>query len=234
MLSYEPDETIAHALDPRAKLLFQLAFAVAAIAHSSPVALVALTGLAIAVLASAGVPVGRVLYGYRYPLGILGVSVLVSAATLGPPWIDAEDGLRTALSAYGVGLVFLVSAAYVRSTPVRHSRAAVQRLVPGRPGKLLGIGVSLVFRFVPVLRDDVGRIREATAIRLGTERSVRDRAARLSALGLDRAFTRADRLSVALQARCLAWNPTLPPLSLSRRDLPVLALALVLPLSTVL
>lgn len=234
MLSYEPGESIAHGLDPRAKLTFQLAFAVAAIGHGAPVALLGLTVLAVAVLRSGGVSIGGVLYGYRYPLAILGVSVFVSAVTFGPPWIDAADGLRTARSAYSVGLIFLVSAAYVRSTPVRHSRAAIQRLVPGRPGKLLGIGVSLVFRFLPVLRDDIGRIREAMAIRLGSERSVSDRAARLGGLGLSRAFARADRLSVALQARCFSWNPTLPALSLSRRDLPVFALALALAVSTVL
>lgn len=228
MLSYVPDETLAHRLDPRAKLAVQLAFAVAAIAHTTPVALAGLTLLAIAILASAGASLKRVLYAYRYPIGVLGLSVVVSAATLGPPWIDAGESVGTALSAYGVGLILLVSAAYVRSTPVRHSRAALQHLVPGRPGKLLGIGVSLVFRFLPVLRRDIGTIRRAIAVRLGTERGATDRAARLSALGLSRAFSRADRLSVALQARCFSWNPTLPQLSLSKRDLPVLALALVL------
>lgn len=228
MLSYVPDETIAHRLDPRAKLAFQLGFAVAAIGHAGPLALAGLTVLAVGVLACAGGSLSRVLYGYRYPLAVLGLSVVVSAATLGPPWIDAGAGLGTALSAYGVGLILLVSAAYVRSTPVRHSRAALQHLVPGRPGKLLGIGVSLVFRFLPVLRRDIGAIRRAIAVRLGTERGATDRAARLSALGLSRAFSRADRLSVALQARCFSWNPTLPRLSLSKRDLPVLALALLL------
>jgi biotin transport system permease protein len=44
--------------------------------------------------------------------------------------------------------------------------------------------------------------------------------------GLRRAFGRSDTLALALQARCLAWNPTLPPLELTARDLPVLALAL--------
>ncbi|MFB6233251.1 MAG: energy-coupling factor transporter transmembrane protein EcfT, partial [Haloarculaceae archaeon] len=41
----------------------------------------------------------------------------------------------------------------------------------------------------------------------------------------------ADRLAVALRARCFAYNPTLPPLSFSRIDYPVLGLAAALALS---
>lgn len=228
MLAYEPDETVAHDLDPRSKLAFQVAFALAAFGYAELEALAGLTLLTVAVLASAGLSLRRVLYGYRYVFGFLAVTVLVSALTIGPPWIDVDDGRTTAVASYRVGMILLVSAAYVRSTPVRESRAAIQRLVPGVVGRLLGIGISLVFRFLPVLRDDVRRIRRAMAVRLGTERSATERVARVSALGLSRAFTRADRLSVALQARCFSWNPTLPSLALSRRDGPVFVLALVL------
>ncbi|MFC4551663.1 energy-coupling factor transporter transmembrane protein EcfT, partial [Halorussus sp. GCM10023401] len=36
------------------------------------------------------------------------------------------------------------------------------------------------------------------------------------------------RFSLALRARCFAWNPTLPPLSTSRVDVPVLAASVAL------
>jgi len=114
---------------------------------------------------------------------------------------------------------------------VRDSRAAIQRTIPGKPGQLLGIGVALVFRFLPVLQGDLRTIREAMAARLGTERSAVDRASTIGILGLTRAFDRADRLSLALQARCFAWNPTLPPLSFSYIDYPVLVIAVALSLS---
>ncbi|MFC6728485.1 energy-coupling factor transporter transmembrane protein EcfT, partial [Natronoarchaeum mannanilyticum] len=52
--------------------------------------------------------------------------------------------------------------------------------------------------------------------------------------GVDRTFRRADRLAVALQARCFAWNPTLPTLSFGTRDAPVLALAVGLAISPLL
>jgi len=114
---------------------------------------------------------------------------------------------RVGLASYRVLLILLVSAAYVRSTPVRDSRAAIQRTIPGKPGQLLGIGVALVFRFLPVLQGDLRTIREAMAAETRNRTGAVDRASTIGILGLTRAFDRADRLSLALQARCFAWNP---------------------------
>jgi biotin transport system permease protein len=49
-----------------------------------------------------------------------------------------------------------------------------------------------------------------------------------------RSLARADRLSLALRARCFAYNPTLPALRFSRLDYPVLALSVGLALTPVL
>ena len=87
------------------------------------------------------------------------------------------------------------------------------------------MGVALVFRLLPLLRADMGTIRDASAARLATERGLLERTVTLATLSLERAFDRADRLSLALQARCFAWNPTLPPLSMSWLDLPAFVLA---------
>lgn len=231
MLTYEPDGTFAHRLDPRSKLAVQIGFAATALAHPTPRALVVLSALTAIVLAAARVPPLRALVAYRFALLVLALAPLVAGATLGAPWFDRADAVASGLASYRVLLVLLVSAAYVRSTPVRDSRAAIQRTIPGKPGQLLGIGIGLVFRFLPVLQGDLRRIREAMAARLGTERGAIDRASTIGVLGLTRAFDRADRLSLALRARCFAWNPTLPSLSFSRADYPVLLLAVVLALS---
>jgi biotin transport system permease protein len=225
MLTYEPDDTFAHRLDPRSKLAVQIGFAATALAHATPRALLVLSGLTAVILVVARVDLFATLYAYRFALFLLAFTPLLAAATLGPPWLDLDDGLTTALASYRVLLILLVSAAYVRTTPVRHSRAAIQRMIPGKPGQLLGIGVALVFRFLPVLQADVRTIRDAMAARLGTERGVVDRIGTIGILGLSRAFDRADRLSLALQARCFSWNPTLPTLAFARRDLPVLVLS---------
>ncbi len=231
MLTYEHDETIAHRLDPRSKLAIQMGFAATALAHTTPRALVVLSIIAAITLIAARVSLWRALVAYRFALVILAIAPFVAAATIGSPWINLEAGMTSARASYRVLLILLVSAAYVRSTPVRHSRAAIQRTIPGKPGQLLGIGVALVFRFLPVLQADLRTIRDASAARLGTERNAVERAGTMGMLGLTRAFDRADRLALALQARCFAWNPTLPALSFSRLDYPVFAIGIVLGLS---
>jgi biotin transport system permease protein len=231
MLTYEPDETLAHRLDPRTKLAVQIGFAATALAHTTPRTLAVLSVVTALVLFGAHVSIRRTLVDYRFALLILALAPLIAGVTLGAPWFDTADAIASGLASYRVLLILLVSAAYVRSTPVRDSRAAIQRTIPGKPGQLLGIGVALVFRFLPVLQGDLRTIREAMAARLGTERSAVDRASTIGILGLTRAFDRADRLSLALQARCFAWNPTLPPLSFSYIDYPVLVIAVALALS---
>jgi len=224
MAGYVPDGAVAHRLDPRSKLLFQAGFAAVAYAFTTPAGLAALTPLAAVCVWSAGGSLRGTLRGYRWAAPFLLTAPLVAGATLGAPWFRLDAAAGAALASYRIALVLLVAGAYVRSTRVRDSRAAIHRTVPGRPGQFLGVGVALVFRFLPVLRRDVVAAREAMRARLGTERPLHERMRRVAVAGLNRAFGRADRLALALQARCFAWNPTLPPLSFRRLDYPVLLL----------
>ncbi|TKX58529.1 energy-coupling factor transporter transmembrane protein EcfT [Halorubrum sp. SS7] len=223
-LSYVPGDSVGHRLDPRSKLLVQVAFAAAAYAYTTPRGLAVLTPLAAACLLAADGG-ARDLWEYRVALPFLLVAPLVAGATLGAPWFRVERAADTGLASYRVFLILVVAAAYVRSTPVRESRAAVQRTIPGRPGVFLGAGVALVFRFLPLLRRDLFAARDAMRARLGGERPVRDRMRIVAVAGIDRALSRADRLGTALVARCFAWNPTLPRLAFRRVDAPALALA---------
>lgn len=234
MLSHVPDDGYAHRLDPRTKLAVQAAFALAAVVHTTPPGLAALTAVALAALAAARAPLVPTLRNYRAFLPLLVAGPVVEAATLGPPWVRPSDAVAPALASYRVVLLLVVSAAYLQSTPVRESRAAIQHLLPGRVGTLLGAGVGFVLRLLPVLADDLRRIRAATAARLGDERGPVERVRLIGVTGLRRALHRADRFDLALRARCFAWNPTLPPLSFGRRDLPALALAAALAAAGVL
>jgi biotin transport system permease protein len=220
MLSYRPGDSVVHRLDPRTKLLGQAAFAAAAFAHTTPRGLAALTLVTGVVLAAGRLSPVRALYGYLPALPFLAAGPLVSVIDVSA-WtvtVDPGSAVDPLLASYRVLLVLLVSAAYLHTTPVRDSRAAIQRLVPGRLGRLFGVGVGLVFRFLPLLRADLRRVRAASAVRLGTERSLRDRMALVGAAGIRRALSRADRLALALRARCFAWNPTLPTLRFGRVD----------------
>ncbi|MEF8774802.1 MAG: energy-coupling factor transporter transmembrane component T [Halobacteriales archaeon] len=234
MLTYKPGDSPAHRLDPRAKLAVQFGFAAAAVAHTTPVGLAALTPVALGALAAAHTSPLAALRAFRYPVALLAVAPLVEGAAAGAPWFVVGDAVPTALASYRVLLVLLVSAAYVRTTPARDSRAAIQHTVPGRAGALLGIGVAATFRFFPLLRRDVTGVREAVRARLGGERPARERMQLVAVAALNRAFRRADTFGLALRARCLSWNPTLPALQFRRRDRAVTALAAALAATAVL
>lgn len=222
---YEPGDSLAHRLDPRVKLLVQAGFAAAAFAHTTPRGLAVLTAVVGVVLVAARTSPLASLAEVWVVVPFLVGAPLLEGAMLSPPYFSLAQARFPALVSYRVLLLVLVSAAYVRTTPVRDSRAAVQRLVPGRAGRFIGIGVAFVFRFLPVLRRDLSRIRDAARARLAGERPVHDRMRLVAISGLGRAFRRADRLALALRARCLAWNPTLPALRLTRRDVPALLVA---------
>ncbi len=218
MFRFDPEPSVFHAFDPRAKLFLQIAVAIASVAIAGPSAVIILCGLATVSLWLVGVSVREFLGGIRFVLALLGMAVLVRGITIGAPWIDttaALDGLEAALR---ILLLVAVGFVYVRTTPIRESQAALQWFVPGRIGRLLAVGVGVVFRFFPVLLSELQAMRTASQARLGDKRPVQDRIGLLTIGGVNRGIERADRLSDALRARCLAWNPTLPPLAASRHD----------------
>lgn len=227
-LTYEPGGSLAHVLDPRTKLAVQAGFVAAAFAYTTPRGLVALTAVTAVFLLAARTSPLAALREVRLVLPLLVGAPLVEGVTLGAPWFVTADAVPPALASYRVLLVLFVSAAYVRTTPVRDSRAAIQRIVPGRPGQFLAMGVAFVFRFLPVLQADVGRIRDAQRARLGTERGTVERMQLLFVTAFNRALDRADRFALALRTRCFSWNPTLPKLHITWLDVPVLLVAAVL------
>jgi len=225
MLRYEPGDSPAHRLDARSKLLVQATFAAAAFAHTDPRGLATLTLLAGCALALSATPVRVALAEYRGVVPFLVAAPVLESVRLGSPWIEPSAAVAPGLAAYRTLLLLALVAAYVRTTPVRESEAAVARLVPGRPGRLLALGVGLVFRFLPVLQADLAGVRTAMRARLGGERPVRDRVRIVATAGLNRVLGRTERLAFALRARCLSWNPTPPPATLDRRDAAAFAAA---------
>ncbi|SEK92916.1 energy-coupling factor transporter transmembrane component T family protein [Haloferax larsenii] len=234
MLTYEPGDSLAHRLDPRTKLAVQISFAAAGLAHTTPTGLAVLGVVAAASLYAADTSPLSALHAIRYAIPFLLLGPVIEAAQFGSPWFDPSAAVTPTLASIRVLLVFFVAAAYVRTTAVRESRVAIQHLVPGRVGVAFGIGVALVFRFLPVVRRDLLRVREANKARLGDQRRVDERLATVAAGGLRRSFARADALALALRARCFAWNPTLPEIRLTRLDAPALVLALGLSVSVFL
>lgn len=223
MLTYQPGDGLARTLDPRTKLLAQIGLAIAAFEMTTPTGLAVITLLVGGVLFASRVgPVDAFAeYGPLVPF-LLGAP-LIAGLTLGAPWFVPAETVGPALASYRSVLLLEVGAAYVKTTPVRDSRAAVAWLVPGRLGRGLALGVAFVFRLLPQLQGDLRRAREASRARLGDTRSLTDRMRFVGLGGLQRATKRADGLSVALRARCLSWNPTPPAMAVTGRDYAVLA-----------
>lgn len=220
MLTYAAGETLAHRMDPRTKLAAQAAFAAAAFANTTPEGLVGLSAVVAGMFAGGRVSPRWALRELRYVLPFLVAAPVVTAVALGPPWVDLAAARVPGLAAARTLLVLLVAAAYVRTTPVRDTRAAIQRHVPGRPGQFLGAGTAIVLRYLALLEGDLRGLRDAMRARLAEERPLRDRVRLVAVGGLNRSFERSDRLALALRARCFAWNPTLPALRFGRVDLP--------------
>ena len=228
MLTYRPGATLAHRLDARSKLACQFGFAIAAFTRPTPRRLLALAALAAFVLLAGRLSPFAVLREYWFVFVILLLAPVSAALSVTQPWVDLDRGAASIVAVSRVALVLVVGAVYIRTTPVRDTRAVVQRYVPGRTGQALGVGMALTFRFLPVLRHDLRTVREAIRARGGQRRSVVDRAQRIAVVGLARALGRSDRLSLALRARCFAWNPTPPEMTFGRWDYPVLALGVAL------
>lgn len=232
MLTYEPGDTLAHRLDARSKLPFQLGFAIAVFGLPVP-ALPALTGVALAGLALARLSPIRVLRATWFVLVLVGLAPLFATLVVGSPWIALSRAWPTVVAGYRVVLVVLVAGAVVATTPVSGSRAVVQRLVPGRVGRLLGVGVALLAHSFPLVLGDVQRGRRAVRARGGGRRSTVTRIRYVTVVGLRRALDRSDRLALALGVRCLSWNPTPPALGWSRADWVVLAVGVALAVSPI-
>lgn len=228
MLSYQPGGTPVHRLDPRSKLLFQMGFGVAVFTHSSATVLGLLSVVAVVALGLCRLSPLAVARAYWLPMLLVAFAPLVATVRFVPPGIEPGRAAASAVAGYRVLLVLALSAAFVVTTPVRATRAAVQRHVPGRLGQLLGVGTGLVFRLFPLLQADLRRTQLAIDARAGGRRSTLDRTRLLVTAGLARILERRETLSVALRARCFAWNPTLPALSFTWLDYPVLALAALL------
>lgn len=227
-LSYVPGDTPVHRLDARSKLLVQFTVALLAFAWGSRYSLGVVWGVVVLGAIAGRLHPRALVTGYTLPFALLTVGVVVRTLSLGPPWVDVPAGRVALEHSLHVAAVLVASAVYVRTTPVSETQAAIARLVPGRTGQLLAAGTSFVLRFLPVMLDDLRTARTAQWARLGDARPLHERMQAVAIAGLNRAFERADRFSLALTARCYAWNPTPPPMAFAPRDWAVSAGALAL------
>ncbi len=215
-------------LDPRSKLMLQVAFVSAAYVHTNPRSLFLLTIVTIAIIWLCGQRILAVLDEFKFVAGFLAMAPFLASLTVIHPYVIVSDAVEPALAAYRVLLIVLVSVVIARVMTAREAEAAIRWLLPGRMGRSMGTGVGLVYRFVPAMSAEARRTRRAITVRGGSARPVSRRIQLVGIVTLVRLLRRADRVSRALRVRCLAWNATVPSLRFTSKDIPALVAVFVL------
>ena len=141
-------------------------------------------------------------------------ATLLAAGPPGRPWLTVTDqGVRVAaLYVCRLALVLALGAAVLRTTvPAAMADAVVSVLSPlrrlGVHGQELGLVLTLALRFLPTLASEVRAVREAQTARGGSVETgpLRLRLKAMESLvvpAFAATLRHADRLSLALQARC--------------------------------
>lgn len=225
-----PGGSVLHRLDPRLKLVL-VACASAASLHGGVAGLVWVGG----VLVAAGALCARLRPGaggggLRW-LGLLLAFVLAAraVATEGAPVFSAlgvtvtAEGLRDgAVVCLRLALAWLVGALLTATTRSSEVRAAVRwflKPVPLVPADRVATMLGLLVRFVPLILEESARTAEAQRARaVEYRRNPVYRASRLAMALMRRVLTVADRLALAMEARCYTEARTAPALAAGRRD----------------
>ena len=119
-------------------------------------------------------------------------------------------------------IIALLGFLFVFTTPSSEIKAAVQWfLKPAAfiPGKRIATMMGLIARFIPVILNQAKETTEAQRARcVEYRRNPLNRIVRLGVPLIRRTFEQADRLIVAMEARCYSENRTDPDLSATRTD----------------
>jgi energy-coupling factor transport system permease protein len=224
---YIPTGSLIHRLDPRAKLLGAMLFVVAiSVAQTVPLSALVLAGL-LGVALLSRIPIGYLLRGLLPSLPFLAVLVVLQLVFRGQT--DRQGAVlwewgflrltAASLSWIGVGAIRLVAFIFLASlltltTTTTHLTHGMEYLLGpfkrvGFPAHELALVLTIAFRFVPTLVEELDRVAKAQASRLGNigernrwrpDRVVRARLPLIVPLFLS-ALRRGEDLILAMEAR---------------------------------
>lgn len=230
---YVNSHTVFHRTDPRIKLLLLIGCTVVGAGRGWP-GLLALTICILAGMFLVRVPVRQLLLELRGFLIFFGFIVLIStfridAGRPGIPVYYSPAGLETGLLVVArMAFVILAGVLFTSVTRTREMRDAVWWLfdpVPHVNAARLATMFSLSIRFIPIVFEEAGAIRQALFSRAlsGSGRPLR----RLRSVGFPlvvRAFRRADHIATAIESRAYDEQRDPPRLRLALRDVAALIL----------
>lgn len=238
-LSFQPGSSLLHKLDVRFKLLFLILISFSSLVSGFQ-GLGIFTALLTVLLINSHFPIRSGLKEMRFIvflfLLILGARMVT---TPGDPLIEIKSFsvTRQGLMAGGLicwRLIIIVwlGFAFVFTTRSSEIKAAVEWFLKPFafiPGKRIATMMSLITRFFPVILNQARETAEAQRARcLENRKNPLNRLMRLGIPLIRRTFEQADKLAVAMEARCYSENRTDPVLSATRIDRMVLVIMILI------
>jgi len=227
--SFQPGTSLLHKLDVRFKLLFLILISLVSLGGGFT-GLGVLTGLVTALIIHSRLPLKSSFKEFRFFLiFLLLIMVARMLTTPGTAIIEINSlaitrpGLMSGvLICWRLVIIAFVGFLFVFTTPSSEIKAAVEWfLKPAAfiPGKRIATMMGLIARFIPVILNQAKETAEAQRARcVENRRNPLYRIVRLGVPLIRRTFEQADRLIVAMEARCYSENRTDPDLSATRTD----------------
>jgi energy-coupling factor transporter transmembrane protein EcfT len=227
--SFRPGSSFLHELDVRFKLVFLALISLASL-KAALLALCVLTFVLICVIIDIRLPIKVILKELRYFL-ILLLFVFIARAltTPGSPLIQFKAVSVTREGVHGgiivcwrLLIIIMMGLSFVSTTRPSEIKAAVQWFLnpfPFIPAKRIATMMSLIIRFMPVILDQAKETADAQRARgVENRKNPLYRLKKLLIPLMRRTFVSADKLAIAMEARCYSENRTNPGLSCGIRD----------------
>lgn len=236
--SFRPGTSLLHKLDVRFKLLFLILTSLTALG-SGFTGLAVITALATALIVHSRLPLKSGVRELRFFL-ILLLLILIARmlTTPGTELIQIRSIVITRpgmisglLVCWRLVVIALLGFIFIFTTPASEVKAAVGwslKPVVFIPGKRIAVMMGLTARFIPVILSQARETAEAQRARcVECRKNPLYRLRRLGAPLIRRTFEQADRLILAMQARCYSENRTEPALSATRADWMALSIIII-------
>ncbi|MGD8961566.1 MAG: energy-coupling factor transporter transmembrane component T [Desulfobacterales bacterium] len=227
--SFHPGTSVLHELDVRFKILFLILISFSSLGGGF-IGLGVLSALLTALIIHSRPPLKSSLKEFRFFLALL--LLILMARMLTTPGavlieiraiaITRQGTLSGLLICWRLFIIAMFGFLFVFSTPSGQIKAAVEWfLKPFRciPAKHIATMMGLIVRFIPVILNQAKQTAEAQRARcLENRKNPLYRIIRLSIPLIRRTFEQADRLIIAMEARCYSENRSDPTLTVNRID----------------
>ena len=239
VFSFQPGTSLLHKLDARFKIVFLILISLTSLSGGFA-GLGILTCLLTTLILHSRLPLKSGLKELRFFLLLLLLILFARMITTpGAALIEINSYAITrpglisgALICWRLTIIALMGFLFVFTAPPSEIKAAVQWFLKPFgfiPGKRIATMMGLIARFVPVILNQAKETVDAQRARCVENR--RNPLSRLIRLGIPlirRTFAQADKMTLAMEARCYVENRTDPELSAKRLDWLALGVMLII------